>query len=137
MAIKSEPSEVNLSDPSSPVTVAADGIEIAYRLRRLGFKQIDIARELGVSPSVVGAVIHGRKTAHAVATAVANKLESSPEALWPERYRFRPRGPSPYRHQISCDECQAIATGNAPHISPSSAERGHGAQRKQSVTSSD
>jgi hypothetical protein len=39
-----------------------DGLEIVYRLKRLGTCQADIARALGVSASVVGNVIHGRIT---------------------------------------------------------------------------
>ena len=85
-------------------------MEIAYRLRRLGIKQIDIARELGVSPSAVAAVIHGKKTAYAVAASVAGKLSTSPEDLWPNRYCFRPRGPSPQRNKLNGDEKQPIET---------------------------
>lgn len=74
-----------------------DGIDIAYRLKRLGVSQSDIARELGVSASVVGNVIHGRISSFEVASHVAALLGLAPTDLWPQRYSFRPRGRSPRR----------------------------------------
>ncbi|WP_446719572.1 helix-turn-helix domain-containing protein [Hydrogenophaga sp. OTU3427] len=74
-----------------------DGIDIAYRLKRLGLSQSDIARDLGVSASVVGNVIHGRISSFQVACHVANLLGMPPSELWPQRYTFRPRGRSPRR----------------------------------------
>jgi lambda repressor-like predicted transcriptional regulator len=74
-----------------------DGLEISYRLRRLGLSQAAIARDLGVSTSVVGNVIHGRITSFEIASYVAALLETSAIELWPQRYAFKPRGPSPRR----------------------------------------
>jgi Ner family transcriptional regulator len=74
-----------------------DALEINYRLRRLGTSQAEIARELGVSQSVVGNVINNRITAFDVASHIAKLLEMDLEALWPERYRFKPRGPASNR----------------------------------------
>lgn len=74
-----------------------DALEINYRLRRLGTSQAEIARELGVSQSVVGNVINNRITAFDVASHIAKLLETDVEALWPERYRFKPRGPASNR----------------------------------------
>lgn len=71
-----------------------DGLDIAYRLRKLGKTQSQIARELGVGQGVVGNVIHGRSTAYAIARYIAELLESQVEELWPERYCFKPRGPA-------------------------------------------
>ncbi|WP_341677277.1 helix-turn-helix domain-containing protein [Niveibacterium sp. SC-1] len=71
-----------------------DGLEIAYRLRKLGKTQTQIARELGVGQGIVGNVIHGRSTAYGVARYIADLLDSRVEALWPERYCFKPRGPA-------------------------------------------
>ncbi len=68
-----------------------DALEIAYRLRLLGKRQADIAKELGISPQVVHRVIGGQITAHAVATYIAHLLDSTPVELWPERYIFKPR----------------------------------------------
>lgn len=74
-----------------------DGLEISYRLRRAGQSQASLARELGVSSAVIGNVIHGRITAHGVATHIAKLLGLTVLDLWPERYRFKPRGASPHR----------------------------------------
>lgn len=74
-----------------------DGLEIVYRLKRLGTCQADIARALGVSASVVGNVIHGRITSFEVASHIAALLGSSAAELWPQRYTFKPRGRSPRR----------------------------------------
>jgi lambda repressor-like predicted transcriptional regulator len=81
-----------------------DGLEIAYRLKRLGVSQAGLARELGVSSSVVGNVIHGRISAFEVASHVATLLGMSAAELWPQRYTFRPRGPSPRRRSESSGE---------------------------------
>ena len=69
-----------------------DGLEIAYRLKRLGLSQAAIAREMGVSTSVVGNVIHGRISSFEVATRIATLVGSTAAELWPARYTFRPRG---------------------------------------------
>ena len=74
-----------------------DGLEIVYRLKRLGLCQADIARTLGVSASVVGNVIHDRITSFGVASHVATLLGSYAADLWPQRYTFKPRGASPRR----------------------------------------
>ena len=68
-----------------------DAVEINYRLRRLGKTQAQIAEEVGVSGGVVSNVIHGRITAHAVATYIAGLLGLRVEDIWPERYVFKPR----------------------------------------------
>lgn len=74
-----------------------DALDINYRLKRLGKTQAQIARELGVRQGVVNNVIHDRVTAHGVANYIAELLDMPIEALWPERYRFKPRGPSANR----------------------------------------
>lgn len=68
-----------------------DGIEINYRLRKLGISQAEIARTLGVASGVVSNVIHDRTTAYAVAIHIARLLECEIEDLWPKRYVFKPR----------------------------------------------
>lgn len=68
-----------------------DGIEINYRLRKLGMSQAKIARTLGVASGVVSNVIHDRTTAYAVASHIAQLLECEIEDLWPTRYVFKPR----------------------------------------------
>ena len=69
-----------------------DALEINYRLKRAGLSQTAIARELGVSQSVVGNVIHNRITAFSVASFIARALGEDLTALWPDRYTFKPRG---------------------------------------------
>ena len=68
-----------------------DGLEINYRLRRLGITQAKIARTLGVASGVVSNVIPDRITAYAVASHIARLLECEIEDLWPKRYVFKPR----------------------------------------------
>ncbi len=68
-----------------------DGIEINYRLRKLGMSQAKIARTLGVASGVVSNVIHDRTTAYAVASHIAQLLQCEIEELWPTRYVFKPR----------------------------------------------
>lgn len=78
-----------------------DALDINYRLRRLGTSQAQIARELGISQSVVGNVVNNRITAFHVASHIAGLLGSSVETLWPERYRFKPRGPARNRRALA------------------------------------
>jgi len=69
----------------------SDGIDIVYQLKRLGVSQTEIARTLGVRQGVVSNVIHNKASAHAVATYIAQLLNSTPQTLWPQRYCFKPR----------------------------------------------
>lgn len=68
-----------------------DALEIAYLLKRAGLSQAQIARELGVTNSVVGNVIHNRITAYEVASHIALQLKLDVQTLWPDRYTFKPR----------------------------------------------
>ena len=79
-----------------------DGIEINYRLRRLGMTQAGIANELGISSSVVSNTIHSRVTCHRAAARIAELLGEPIQALWPDRYVFKARNPkSPARERSS------------------------------------
>lgn len=78
-------------------TPIMDALDINYRLRRLGKTQAQIARELGVTQSVVGNVINNRITAYGVASHIASLLGLRVADLWPQRYLFKPRGPAPNR----------------------------------------
>lgn len=78
-----------------------DALEITYRLKRVGLSQTHIARQLGVSPSVVGNVIHNRITAFEVASHIADALGEDINTLWPERYTFKPRGRSTQRKAVA------------------------------------
>lgn len=75
-------------------TATIDAVEICYRLRRLGKSQAQIARDLDVSSGVVNNVIHNRITAYEVAEYIAGLLGYQVRELWPDRYAFKPRGPS-------------------------------------------
>ena len=84
--------DLSIATSNDPVTLPMDAIEITYRLRRLGFTQSDIAREMEVSQSVVSNTIRGRVTCHRVASRVAALLGQDVQTLWPKRYQFKPRG---------------------------------------------
>lgn len=103
--------------PQTEAPVSLDGLDICYRLRRAGIKQSDIAKQLNVTPAAVGNVIHGRKTAFAIASHVATLLGTAPEKLWPHRYCFRPRGPSPRRSTPSVPQ-----TASSLNVSATSAD---------------
>lgn len=77
------------------------GVDIAYRLRTLGWTQVALAKDLQVSHGIVNNVIHDRATCHRVALRVAELLGSSLQELWPGRYEFKPRGKRPAN---ACDE---------------------------------
>jgi Ner family transcriptional regulator len=69
-------------------------LEINYALNKSGVNQATIARILSVSPSTVSSVIHGKATSYVVAKFIADKLDTSVNSLWPDRYVFKPRGKS-------------------------------------------
>jgi hypothetical protein len=56
-----------------------------------------------VSGAVVNNVVHGRITAYAVASHIANLLGQRVEELWPAQYVFKPRGPSSNRRASQSD----------------------------------
>ena len=60
--------------------------DIRRRLRAVGCSTAQIARELGLDPSTVTVVSQGHRTSDRVQTAIAKKLGTTPEALFPERY---------------------------------------------------
>lgn len=67
-------------------------LDINYALRKAGFSQAKIARVLEVSPSTVSSVINGKASSYQVARFIAEKLNTSVNRLWPDRYVFKPRG---------------------------------------------
>lgn len=72
-------------------SASVSALEINYALKRAGLNQAKIARLLDVSPSTVCSVINGKASSYQVARFIAEKLNTSVTALWPERYTFRPR----------------------------------------------
>ena len=90
-----------------------EAFEINFRLRQAGITQTGIARQLGVSASVVGNVVHNRITAFNVAQHIAKAVGMDIQELWPTRYKFKPRGPAVNRRS------GAIAI--KPHVPTSAA----------------
>jgi lambda repressor-like predicted transcriptional regulator len=62
---------------------------IAASLRALGITQAALADELGVSTSTVATVVTGKSKSYPVQKAIAQKLNSTIEALWPGQVRLR------------------------------------------------
>ncbi len=57
------------------------------RLRLAGSSFSAVAREMGISPASVSLVSQGRRRSKPVQQALAEKLGTTPEKIWPERYR--------------------------------------------------
>lgn len=71
-----------------------DSIDINYKLKKIGISQTSLARELGISKSVINNVIHGKVSAYFVARHIAKLIGYE---IWPDLYVFKPRGPSKRR----------------------------------------
>lgn len=61
-------------------------LEIKMRLQLVNSSFNEIARELGLSHSTVLDVSNSRGVSMKVAQAIANKIGSSPDELWPGKY---------------------------------------------------
>ncbi len=59
---------------------------IKTRLRSAGSGINALARELGVTPSTVTTVSQGYHRSRRIQQAIASKLGTTPEAIWPDRY---------------------------------------------------
>lgn len=60
---------------------------IKMQLHDVGSSFSQIARELSLSPTTVITASQGKCTSIRVLRAIAQKLNSTPEQLWPERYK--------------------------------------------------
>ncbi|MDH2328998.1 helix-turn-helix domain-containing protein [Cereibacter sp. SYSU M97828] len=60
--------------------------EIKARLRKAGSGISAIARELGITPGSVTVVSQGYRRSQKVQRAIADKLGTTPEVIWPARY---------------------------------------------------
>jgi len=72
-------------------STSVSALEINFALKRAGLSQAKIARLLDVSASTVCSVINGKASSYQVAKFIAEKLNTSVNHLWPDRYVFRPR----------------------------------------------
>lgn len=82
-----------------PVTISASFIDLSFMAAqepmRIDVKRLiyekgvclsDIAREVGVSPALVGRVVRGETCSRRVAECIASFLGLPLEALWPDHY---------------------------------------------------
>jgi len=60
--------------------------EIKAALTIAGYKQTDVARECGVAPTTIGAVINGRSRSEKVENWIAEKIRRPVVAIWPQWY---------------------------------------------------
>ncbi|MGB0902802.1 helix-turn-helix domain-containing protein [Halocynthiibacter sp.] len=62
---------------------------VKFRLRRAGTSLAEISRTLGVGQSATSAVSLGDRRSRRIEAAIAEVLKTTPEALWPERYKVK------------------------------------------------
>lgn len=68
-----------------------ESIDIIHELRKRGKSQSQLARDLGISISVVNNVIHGKVTSHTVAQHIAAFIGKEMKEIWPQQYIYKPR----------------------------------------------
>lgn len=56
------------------------------RLRLIGSSMSEVAKTLGIAQSSVTVVSQGYRTSHRVQSEIARQLDTTPEALFPDRY---------------------------------------------------
>lgn len=61
--------------------------EIRAALHEIGSGISALARELSVAPATITVVSQGYRRSRRVEHAIADKLGTTPEKIWPERYR--------------------------------------------------
>jgi Ner family transcriptional regulator len=59
---------------------------IREALRDAGSSIAELSAEIGVAGATMTIVSQGHRTSHRIQTAIAEKLGTTPEALFPERY---------------------------------------------------
>lgn len=68
---------------------------VKMRLRLAGTSLAEVARELGVAATTVTSVSQGFRRSRRIETLIAQKLQTTPSRLWPDRYLAnRERGPN-------------------------------------------
>jgi len=60
---------------------------IKFELRLAGSSLADVSRSLGLAQSTVSVVSMGHGRSHRIQEAIASKLGTTPQKLWPKRYR--------------------------------------------------
>lgn len=75
-------------------TVLRHHEQIKLRLRLVGSSLSAVARELNVAATTVTCVSQGHRRSRRIEAAIAAKLDSPPEELWPERYPASARSES-------------------------------------------
>ena len=73
-----------------------ESIYIIHELRKRGKSQSQLARDLGISVSVVNNVIHRKVTSHTVANHIAMLIGMEMNEIWPEKYVYKPRNTTRY-----------------------------------------
>lgn len=61
--------------------------DLIYALKKLGWRQVALARLLAVDICTINNVIHGRTTSRRIATFIARELKMTAEEIWPEIYQ--------------------------------------------------
>ncbi len=79
------------------------------RLRLAGSSLANIAQEMGVAATTVTHVSQGRCRSRRIERAIASKLGTTPEALWPDRLS----GKAPAADTESGGLPRAVACGNS------------------------
>jgi lambda repressor-like predicted transcriptional regulator len=69
---------------------------IKRRLRKQGSSLAEIARELAVAKTTVTSVSQGYRRSRRIEAAIAAKLGSTPQQLWPARYPVEEPRPAQY-----------------------------------------
>lgn len=59
---------------------------VKMRLRLAGTSLADVARELGVAATTVTSVSQGFRRSRRIEALIAQKLQTTPPRLWPDRY---------------------------------------------------
>lgn len=69
---------------TSEFNIRREQLKLALKLK--GILLTNVAEELGVSRALVSGALLGHFRSSRVETAIANHLDTTPDALWPDRY---------------------------------------------------
>ena len=61
-------------------------VELQFRMKKTGFCQADIARELGVTENAVSRAIRGLSVSRRIHEVIAARLKTDKKLLWPSIY---------------------------------------------------